>query len=163
MKFRSALDKDFLGLVQRWTMANGEVFVVIRYPFAAGARDYLLVNSFDLYLKLLNSLVPMSDVHVFRQRQLLLRGVADDALLALALQEICDEVEWWMIMELSFNNPFVDLSEGLSRDEFRAEFEEYRGTIVAIGLEPPWWEKDSEDKVSRLIPLPNGAVVPSIY
>src|SRR5262245_19878008 len=97
MTLRSAFDPAFLDQIKEWIEASGEVFVVIRYAYAAGAKDYLFMTSYEQFQSRLRTLRSMADVIVFRQTQLPIRGIADGALLARARAEIPDG-EWWFLV-----------------------------------------------------------------
>jgi hypothetical protein len=158
MALRGTNDPAFLSLVQHWIEENGEVFVVIRYARSAGSREYLLFHSFAEFQALLQSLPPRTDVIVFRQKQLPVRGIADDALYHQAAAALPDG-EWWLLLCPDPDNPRNFNSEGDdSHRRLREAFEEFRGRYIAVGLDPAWNENDNADMQSALVPLPDGRV-----
>jgi hypothetical protein len=160
MTLRSAFDPAFLEQVKEWIEASGEVFVVIRYAYAAGAKDYLFMTSYEQFQSRLGTLPSMADVIVFRQTQLPIRGVADGALLDRACADIPDG-EWWFLVcpEEDAGYYWGDKSH----ETLKETFEEYRGKFVAIGLEPPYHEEDNPNMQSGLIPMPDGTIKAGVY
>src|SRR3972149_10280374 len=127
MTLRSAFDSPFLGTISDWLEASGEVFVVIRYAYAAGAKAYLFIQSSQQLQALLRTLPPRSDVIVFRQRQLHIRGIADNALLEQATTAIPDGA-WWFLLCRDGEKPSDFSSAGdNSHQALKAAIAEHQG------------------------------------
>lgn len=160
---RSAFDHTFLEQVQHWIEDSNEVFVVLRYAYAAGAKDYLFVRSFAQFTALLATLPPRTDVIVFQERQLSIRGIADDSLLNEALTNIPEGI-WWFLLCREGDNPGDYSSAGDdTHAALREAFQEYQGKYITLGLDPPWNEADNATMQSGLIPMPDGRVVGGAY
>ena len=163
MTLRSAFDPSFLAQVGRWIAAEGEVFVVIRYAYMAGSKDYLFVTSPEEFNRLVQSLPPMADVIVFRDTQLPIRGVADNALLNRALAEIPDG-EYWFLLCRHGDQPGDFTSEGdKSHEALRDAFKAFWGKHVAAGIDPPFHEADNPGMQSGITPMPDGRVRTGAY
>jgi hypothetical protein len=163
MTLRSAFDTLFLGTVSDWLQASGEVFVVIRYAYAAGAKDYLFIQSAQQLQALLATLPPRSDVIVFRHRQLPIRGIADNALLEQAITAIPEGTSWFLLY-LGGEKPGDSSSAGdNSHQALKTAIAEHQGRCVAIGPDPPFHEADSAEMQSGLIPLPDGSLQTGPY
>lgn len=161
---RSVFDKSFFSTVEQWLSENGEIYVVIRYSYRAGLRDYLLLHSLSKFRETLNSLPVKTDVIVFRQRQLPVRGIANENLLLQALKEIPDGIGWTM-EEYDADNQTIDccLWGGTKRKELIESFEKFKGFSVAVGKTPAWWESDHEDMQSALVPTADGSLIRGVY
>jgi hypothetical protein len=160
MTLRSAFDPAFLEQVKEWIEARGEVLVVIRYAYAAGGKDHLFVTSYEQFQSLLRRLPSMADVIVFRQTQLPIRGIADEALLDRACAQIPDG-EWWFLV-CPEGDPGHTEGEN-SHEALKEILEEYQGKYVAIGLDPPFHEADNPNMQSGLIPMPDGTIKAGAY
>lgn len=163
MSPRSALDHTFLEQVQEWIEDSKEVFVVLRYAYLAGARDYLFIRSFQQFQVLLTTLPPRTDVIVFRERQLPIRGLASESLLEEALAGIPDGADWFLLCREG-TKPGDFSSEGDNTHiALETAFREFQGKQIALGPDPPWHEADNATMQSGLIPLPDGRVVGGAY
>lgn len=158
MSLRSVFDSSFLSQVHQWIEETGEVFIVIRHAYAAGAKDYIFISSFEQFEELIHSLPSSADVIVFKQRQLPIRGIADNTLLEIALQSIPDG-EWWFLLCRYGEKPHDFWSRGEnSHDEMRRVFEEFCGKYIALGLVPPFHESDNENMQSGIVPHRDGSL-----
>lgn len=161
MVLRSVLDETFLRIVKEWIEDQDEVFVVIRYAYMAGARDYHFVNSFEQFQEVLAKLPPMADVIVFREQQLPYRGIADQQLLNAIMQAIPDGT-WWFLLCLDANCRYN--TEGdQTHKALRQTFDELGEVVVAVGLDPPYHEDDNPKMQSALVPLPDGSIKAGAY
>ena len=153
---------QFLNQIKDWINLNGEIFVVIRYSHSAGARYYIIVNSFDEFRDLVAKLPTKANVIVFRQKQLPIRGQANNTLREQALDEIQD-AEYLLTSRGSYNPRALTSAEGVGQQEFIVDFEDFRGKSVAIGKMPFWNQADNENMVSALVPLPDGSIEVGVY
>lgn len=138
--------------VQRWLEKNSEVFLII-----AGVLDtrYALVDSFAEFENITRSLSGRTEVYVFGERQLPLRGIADEAMLQQALKML-DEPEDFLILSLEHDGfREQDWFHGDMLWELRAKFEDFHGKQVAFGKMPPWWdEQNLRERARRLLFMP---------
>jgi hypothetical protein len=163
MSLRSVYDPTFLTQVHQWIQETGEVFIVIRYAYMAGAKDYIFVPSFEQFEELIHSLPPLADVSVFKERKLPIRGIANNELLEVALKSITDG-EWWFLLCRHGDKPSDFSSDGAnSHQEMCRIFEEFHGEYIAIGLDPPFHENDNENMQSGIVPHQDGSVLAGAY
>jgi hypothetical protein len=163
MMLRSAFDPAFLAQVQRWLDEKGEVFVVIRYAYAAGLKDFLFVTSYGQFESVLKMLRPRADVIVFRERQLPIRGIAGNELLNRALAEIPDGQWWFLLCREGDQLDDFSYDADNSHQAMRSTIEEFSGKHIALGLEPPYGQEDNPDMQSGLIPMPDGTIRAGAY
>lgn len=67
----------YLAKVDAWIAASGEVLVIMRYLRAAGSKDYALVSTSQDFRVLTDACGDGTDIIVFRDPQLPLRGKVD--------------------------------------------------------------------------------------
>jgi hypothetical protein len=140
----------FLERVAGWIQRSGEVLVILRYLRAAGAKDFALCRTRDDFEALVEALPTGTDIEVFRDPQLPLRGVVDAAFISSALDAIPEGQEYLVVtMEVG---PDSRMSRwgyiGFSHPELRESLEELRGAEVALGVCPAYCVPDHEGLVS---------------
>lgn len=139
----------FLDIVRAWIDDSGEVLVVMRYLCSAGAKDFALITSaaeFDCLL----AICPVgTDIIVFREPQLPLRGIVDTALISRIHDMLKDEEEYLIVdkTEIRTDDPRLrarfDSTESLIDD-----LENLRGRDIAAGPCPAFWKVDSDVMIS---------------
>lgn len=180
---RSVVDEDFHDAARAWLTASNELFVVLRHPFAGGGRDYAIVRSKEHLDRIVERLRPMTDVMLFRQPQLTLRGPASSdalrqaaamlaaqaaterrSLLIMTLDEgevlpvpNCNNTEWGL---WSLQNQVAEVCDEPQLEE---AFRDFGGSQVAIGPEPAWWDADKPDMISGLVPSIDGIAHVGVY
>ena len=97
MSYAPITDSEFLSTVELWLRSQPEILALIRYSHAAGNREFRLFTSFDDFSEASHQLPHLACVTVFRQPQLPIRGVVDDAFIARCLQSIPDGLEYLVI------------------------------------------------------------------
>jgi hypothetical protein len=60
--------ETFFDVIADWLSATGEVFVVLRFPYAAGSRDYAFCGSLEAMKDVVERVPAATDVIVFRSR-----------------------------------------------------------------------------------------------
>ena len=166
MKRRSTNDRAFIDTVSKWIADDGEAFVVIRYPNAGGNRDYEHCVDADVFLKRISNLSPATSVVVCRGDHLPLRGIVDDAFVALAT--IPDGDEWLIVGQLPVNYGvawWFPTANGDTHAELETDLRDdtFFGQSVNAGVAPPWWEGDCDTITSAYVPNPDGSVTPAAY
>jgi SAM-dependent methyltransferase len=124
--------------LQEWLTETGELYVDHYRPHSGGPSDNYFIDSVeDLEALITNEKWPELVVTIFRRLQFPIRGVADEALLARALQEIPDHKEI-AVKNLAerYPSPCGCWGGGNSHAELRGDFSEIIGERVGIGLEP---------------------------
>jgi hypothetical protein len=91
-----------------------------------------------------------TDIEVFRDLQLPLRGVVDEAFIASAIDKIPDGQEYLLVtMDVRPGSRISRWGEiGDSHTELRESLEELRGSEVALGVCPDYCVPDHEGLVS---------------
>ena len=96
----STTDTIFTAKVPHW-IVGGEVFVVLRYVYSAGAKDYAFVSQWLSFEELLKPLPPKTSVIVMRETQLSLRGKVDDKFISDAQNEMLPDT-FFLIVSLHY-------------------------------------------------------------
>lgn len=141
-------DDAFFERIAEWLKANGEVFAVLRFQYAAGSRDYAFCNSLESVKELLARVPSGTDVIVFRRPQLPFRGRVTDVFISEALRIIPEQTSYLMVNLRPDPGYFCSGRSGSSHAELAEDLKDFTGTEVALGLEPTWWEADNEDMIS---------------
>ncbi|HEY1173318.1 MAG TPA: methyltransferase domain-containing protein [Verrucomicrobiae bacterium] len=125
--------------LQAWLTEAGELYVDWYRPHSAGPSDHYFFDSVaDLETHLAHEKWPELVVTIFRRLQFPIRGIADEALLARALQELPDHKEL-VIKNLAERYPsqcHCWAGSGNSHAELRNDFKDILGEHVGIGLDP---------------------------
>ena len=140
----------FLDRVDGWIHQSGEVLIILRYLRAAGAKDFALCHTRADFEMLIESLPTGTDIEVFRDPQLPVRGIVDEAFITSALGAIPGGQEYLLIT--TGTRPGSKISRfgdiGCSHDELRESLDELKGTAVALGVCPDYCVPDHEGLVS---------------
>jgi len=143
--------------LQAWLVESGELCVDIYLPKSGGGGVQYFVRSVsDLEALVLEQTWAKLVITVFRRLQYALRGIADDALLAKALQSVPDG-QWYTFVVLEdycYPHRPRRWGSGNSHAEFRQEFSEVVGHPIGIGLNPfdydDTWLQSSSDEAMIL-------------
>src|SRR4051794_23148163 len=122
----SALTPQQLKQLQDWLSETGELYVDVYRPHSGGSGTaYLVRSASDVEALIAKQTWPELVVTVFRRLQYPLRGIADDALLAQALQQTRDG-EWFHFVSLDdyYPSPCSWRGSGSTHAELRQEFHE---------------------------------------
>jgi len=124
--------------LQAWLTETGELYVDHYRPHSASPSDTYFIDSiYDLEALITNEKWPQLVVTIFRRLQFPIRGVADDALLARALQEIPEGKEFEMKnLAERYPSRCECWGSGNSHAELRSEFRENIGERIGIGPAP---------------------------
>ncbi len=140
----------FLATVMEWIKATGEVFVVLRYLWAAGSKDYGFIANTREFETLVSVLPIGTDIIVFRKNQLPIRGIVDEPFIETALAEIEDGTEF-LIVETSPEKEGDSRLHGTigdSHDDLIESLNDYIGMPVSLGPCPHFNDPDNEDMIS---------------
>lgn len=156
--------------VLRWTHParggeHGAVLALIRYSCTAGSRDFEFFGSFQTFSERLRQLPYSTCVTVFRQPQLPMRGVVDDAFIVRCLESIPDGSEYLVaetVWRAAGRVSWLHHGAGESHADLQNDLENCRGAPVAVGLYPPWLH-DTEDVISAVVPDENDLATTGIY
>src|SRR5262249_34596999 len=142
MIYEPALSEEQLGIIRGWLVENSPLFLDDFWQAAGGTTPQYFIRSIDDFLKILSSPArPRRIISVFRHLYPI-RGIADDRLLARAL-EVVREDENYAVISIDESGCYPaecqDLAEGwkghanLRRD---LQSMEVRGKLVAVGSCP---------------------------
>jgi hypothetical protein len=149
MNYQSSKDEAFIGRVSELLRSKGEALVLFRYARAAGSKEFLFVNDMDVFRSKLESLPVDTNVVVFGDRPLPLRGKVDSEFMGRAVEFIPEGSEFLILcLERTIHDyrphhyweSFEHLA-GETHAELIEALKEYCGREVAVGLWPPWPEQ----------------------
>jgi len=145
----------FLETVGQWIeeSASSDVFVVLRYLRAAGAKDYAFITSRADFAALIASVPDGTDIVVFRDPQLPLRGKVTPEFLARAMNHLSDGEEYMLVrMSPDSHLPAGDLRRfgemGGSHAELTQVLEDEIDEEIALGICPRFIEADHDRMIS---------------
>jgi hypothetical protein len=141
-------EEAFLNVIADWLSATGEVFVVLRFPYAAGSRDYAFCISLEAVKGVIGRVPPATDVIVFRKPQLPLRGKVTDAFISRAFGTIPEKSSYLIVNLRPDPGYFCSGRSGSSHTELAEDLKDLGETEVALGIEPTWWHADDENMIS---------------
>jgi len=139
----------FLRCVNGWIRENGEVLVVLRYLCRAGYRDFALIESIEAFDRLVQVCPLGTDILVFRDPRLPLRGVVDDDFMAEA-QDITETADEYLLVELDSQQVGDPRLRGTSdrANSLMDDLRDLRGERIAFGPCPDYWEEDKNAMIS---------------
>jgi hypothetical protein len=140
---------QFVNIVARWLNASPELFAVLRY-LGSGSKDYAFIRDGDQFVRLIDACPDGTEIIVFRDRQLPLRGVVTKELIAQTQKLIPDGEEYLWVSTDPESSGDIRLCGGFgdTHKDLTEELHELLGDSVAIGPCPPFFEDDNESMVS---------------
>jgi len=138
---------------------------MIRYPNAAGNKEFIFFTSFNEFERQVNKLKPRTCLIVFHDKQLPLRGIVNDVFINKALAMVPDGDEYLLIgltLTVIGAASWYSYNTGESHEDLLEDMHDEYGHIMAFGPYPEWLY-DSETVISALIPDPDGSVIPGAY
>ena len=140
----------YIDRVSEWIRRIGEVFIILRYLRAAGAKDFAFCRSQDDFESLVQSVPTGTDIEVFRDLQLPLRGVVDDAFMAAALGAITDGKEYLLVSVATRPGSIISVfgKTGDSNVELLESLKGLRTTEVAVGACPAFNVEDHDGLIT---------------
>jgi hypothetical protein len=144
------ISDSFIETVMTWIRESGEVLVIMRYLRAAGAKDYGFARTEGDFLGLLDVLPVGTDIIVFRDKQLPLRGAVNEGFIDSAKSAISDGEEYLYVkMQTLTPDDIRAFGEmGDTHNCMDEDLREHVGDEVAIGHCPPFIDPDNESMVS---------------
>jgi hypothetical protein len=140
----------FLTTVARWISMTGEVFVVLRYLRGSGSKDVAFCRNAEEFSAMVRASPTGCDIVVFRNPQLTLRGIVDDALAEKVMNAIRDGDEY-CLASLA-RKPGTMFSScwrmGDRHVDLRGDLDELRGQQIACGPLPDFNAPDGPDLIS---------------
>jgi len=138
----------FFDRIAGWLKETGEVFVVLRFPNAAGSRDYTFCKSLESVKELVARVPSATDAIVFRKPQLPFRGKVTDVFISEVFRTIPEQTSYLIVNLRPEPGYFCCGRSGSSHAELAEDLKEFTEMEVALGIEPPWWEADNENMIS---------------
>jgi hypothetical protein len=127
---------------------------LFRCPHSSGAKGFEFFSTFQGLTDRIREMPSGTHVIVFRERQLPLRGVVDDAFITKCLKAIPDDAEYLAVetvKQVHGDRSWFHDYAGVSNAELRDDLEESRGIPIAVGLYPAWSE-ESDEVLSAVVP-----------
>jgi len=155
----------FLATLENWLRTGSEILVLIRYPNAAGNKDFQFFSSIDSLSDWIRRLPPRTSVIAFGQRQLPIRGVVNESFVATCLSHIPDNSEFLMLetaSQVCGEGTHFHWVAGESHVELRDALGNSLGVPVAVGLYPPWLA-DNNEVISAIVPDADGSARAGAY
>jgi hypothetical protein len=163
LEAQSAFSSSFCGTVQKWIDQYHDLFVVVRYHAMAGAREYFWFSNYDAFANVLSNCPPMSNIVVFRDNQIALRGTVDSKLFEQAVELIGENTEWMIADTVEPPNSALYVWTGDTHQELIEQLNDMVGQLISIGPYAKWHERDNEAMISALVPLPDGSIGRGVY
>jgi hypothetical protein len=140
----------FVDRVTEWIVARGEVLIVLRYLRAAGAKDFALCRTQQALTIVIENAPRGTDIEVFREPQLPLRGLVTEQFIESALNKIRDGEEYLVVStEPTLNSCISRFSDmGDSHDDLRETLLGMIGSEVAVGTCPNFCAPDHDGLIS---------------
>lgn len=161
----SVADPRFLRCVESWLQSRPEILVLIRYSHAAGSKDFEFSSSFAAFSERLRHLPPATNVIVFKQHQLPIRGVVDEGFIAECLNRIPNGTEFLLVeteRSTAGDHSWFHHVAGESHAELHDALAQSCGRHVAVGIYPPWCD-NGPGVLSGVVPDPNGDPKLGVY
>ena len=139
----------YVSTVRNWIETTGEVLVIMRYLRAAGAKDYAIVTSAEEFHRLVDVCPIGTDIIVFRDRMLPMRGVVDHFFAKLVRESLPEDLEY-LLVKMKPEKPDDPRCVGLCGyvRHFDSDLEDMVGETIAIGECPNFSRPDNEGMIS---------------
>lgn len=140
----------FVETVKGWLATSNELLIVMRYLRAAGAKDYLFIRSEAEFRQRIEACPLGTDIIVFRDPQLPIRGTVTSEFIAEIQSRIPDGAEY-LIVRTSPDEPIGQRITGYPGDthaDLVEDLSDIQGELVAVGLCPPFMAPDHDGKIS---------------
>jgi hypothetical protein len=154
--------------LREWLSETGELYVNVHQSHSGtSGKAYFVDFLSDLESLIAREPTPELVITIFRRLQYPIRGVADDALLTMSLQQIPHGL-WFSILSTKdrYPNPSYRLTGGCTHQELRQIFGKFKGQRVAVGTDPfdknNTWVNSHPDEVMVLRRKPIAAA-PASY
>ncbi len=137
----SATDPRFSEIVKDWIQQDGEVYVMLWFIKAAGAKGHYWVNSFEQFQSILASTKVPCSVDVYRHPQFPLRGFVDNEFISYAVTAIDDGDDWFLLVLEKHGDWWKTLTEGQDNSHeslVEALTQHAWGKYVIIGPDIHW-------------------------
>lgn len=128
-----------LAMLHDWLQETGELYVDLSHPHNGGSNGsaHFIRSLPELRTVVASETDPEVDISIFRAKQYPIRGVADEALLARALEQIPDG-QWFHILPAEADPlaPCAAIGWGNCHEDLREEFAQLAGRNIWVGQRP---------------------------
>ena len=133
-------DPRFLSTVKDWIEIDGEVYLMLWFHAAAGTKHHWLLNSYDHFISVLDSVHGYCSVDVYQDPRFPIRGVVNDELIQQALAAFPDGEDWFlMVLEQEDGRRMTsDVWGDKSHVALVEELKRHAGKHVVIGPDVHW-------------------------
>ena len=123
--------------------------VIMRYLGGGGSKDFALIQSKDEFENLVQICPEGTDIIVFRDKQLPVRGIVNDKLIDQARQTIPETSEYlFMLRTPDKPDDPICFGEFDYRSAMEQDIREWIGHEVAVGVCPHFIGPDNESMIS---------------
>jgi hypothetical protein len=145
------ISDDFRRTVAAWMRSAEELLVVLRYLRAGGAKDYAFISSEAEFDSLINVCPVGTDIVVFRDPQLPIRGTVDATFINDAADRFKNGEEYLCVFlrTRSVGDPRLPGEMGETVRGLIEDLNEHIGERVAIGPCPNFVVGDNASMISR--------------
>ena len=160
MELLTTKNKEFRRIACTIIEESGEILVLLRYPYAAGLRDYFVFKSCDEFDRFLHERKPKDSILLFRSFRTIKDGVVTEKFIDDVLPEMkgANSVDWVAMFPVpndtrwTYENTKEELTEALTAG---------LGRHVRIFDEPDWFDEDLV--IHAYVPDTDGHVRPGAY
>jgi hypothetical protein len=156
----STRDSGFLSDVKQLMDCNHRVLVVVRYVYAAGSKDFILLESMEQFSELLTRLKERDSVIVFKSINVVNEGTVDRNFIEDSILKYPQGASWVLIGPDNYDYT-ADWAYAESKSELAEELEDRIGNVVCIINEPEYMSE--EFTVAAYVPDLDGNVRPGAY
>jgi hypothetical protein len=160
MGYESLFAPSDLAMLHDWLEETGELYLDLDRPHSGGANNslYFVRNLAELRGIVSNETWPEVDISIFRAKQFPIRGLADEKLLAAAMEQIPDN-QYFTLLSVGADRlaPCGAIGWGDSHKELREEFARLEGQQVWIGQDP--FDLPPNDHFDRFFNSPDRVLV----
>lgn len=162
MELYNIRTKEFKSTGHSVIQQSKEVLILVRYPFQAGNRDFLLLKSGHEFEEFLSSRKPKESVTIFKDFQTLKEGTITESFIDETLTQLSPKSSGWVVIfpeqqkQKATNWRYAE-----TKTEMRETLRNHLGRIVKILEEPDWFDESSV--VHGFEPDEDGQIRPGAY
>jgi len=155
----STTDRTFQQAVED-LLSGGEILVVVRYVYGAGAREFLFFKDMTEFRTSMTRLRRRDSVVVMKSFRDVIAGTVDTQFIE-AAAELCRHGENWVVINYDASKFVAKNFSVSSKANLVQELERVRGHRVRIIEEPNGIS--AEHSIEAYVPDPDGIVRPGAY
>jgi hypothetical protein len=164
MGYESLFAPSDLALLYDWLQETGELYLDLNRPHSGGTNNsvHFVSDLSELRAIVSNETWPEVDFSIFRAKQYPIRGIADERLLAMVMEQIPDS-QYFTILSVGDDPlaPCIEIGSGDCHLELREEFVRLEGRKVLVGQDP--WDLPPYDHFERFFNSPDEVFVVRSY